>query len=290
MNQTSPDIPVIDHVAPLASRYNAWFCDVWGVLHNGITPYDSAVQACESFRSAGGVVVLLSNSPRHSDGVAEQLNDIGVSGAAYDVLVTSGDVARAQLERHGGDKVFLLGPERDRPMLDGLDIVLSEPQQAEIVLCSGLFDDEAETPDDYTELLAALRERDLAMICANPDLMVERGERLIYCAGALAKAYAQIGGTVIYTGKPHPPIYALARQRLAERTGEKPDPAILVIGDGVHTDIAGSTAQGLDSIFVASGIHVRDLSDARALDSTAIAALFADLPVKPLAAMKRLQW
>jgi len=290
MNQTSPDIPVIDHVAPLASRYNAWFCDVWGVLHNGITPYDSAVQACESFRGAGGIVVLLSNSPRHSDGVAEQLHDIGVSGAAYDVLVTSGDVARAQLERHGGDKVFLLGPERDRPMLDGLDIVLSEPQQAEIVLCSGLFDDEAETPDDYTELLAALRERDLAMICANPDLMVERGERLIYCAGALAKAYAQIGGTVIYTGKPHPPIYALARQRLAERTGETPDPAILVIGDGVHTDIAGATAQGLDSIFVASGIHVRDLSDARALDSTAIAALFADLPVKPLAAMKRLQW
>jgi len=290
MNETPPDIPVIEHVAPLASGYNAWFCDVWGVVHNGITPHDSAVQACEAYRDQGGVVVLLSNSPRHSGGVAGQLDEVGVPRAAYDVLVTSGDVARAQMERRGGDKVFLLGPERDRPMLTGLDIELTGPDEAEVVLCSGLFDDETETPDDYTALFARLRARGLPMICANPDLMVERGNRLIYCAGALAQAYGEMGGEVIYTGKPHPPIYTLARERLAAVAGETADTAILAIGDGVRTDIAGAIAEGLDSVFVASGLHVRDMDETDTLDRAVIAALFADTPRKPLAAMRRLRW
>jgi len=290
MNETPPDIPVIEHVAPLASGYNAWFCDVWGVVHNGITPHDSAVQACEAYRDQGGVVVLLSNSPRHSGGVAGQLDEVGVPRAAYDVLVTSGDVARAQMERRGGDKVFLLGPERDRPMLTGLDIELTGPDEAEVVLCSGLFDDETETPDDYTALFARMRARGLPMICANPDLMVERGNRLIYCAGALAQAYGEMGGEVIYTGKPHPPIYTLARERLAAVAGETADTAILAIGDGVRTDIAGAIAEGLDSVFVASGLHVRDMDETDTLDRAVIAALFADTPRKPLAAMRRLRW
>lgn len=290
MNQTLPDIPVIAHIAPLASRFNAWFCDVWGVVHNGVTPYDGAVQACRSYRDQGGVVILLSNSPRHSDGVSKQLDDIGVPRTAYDTLVTSGDVARAQLMKGGRKKVFLLGPERDRPMLEGLDITLTTPEEAEVVLCSGLFNDETETPDDYIELLSGLRAQDLPMICANPDLMVERGDRLVYCAGALAAAYAEAGGQVVYTGKPHPPIYELARQRLEEIAGQVPDSAILAIGDGVHTDIAGAAAEGLASVFVASGLHVQNMGSGEALDGMAIAELFADSPEKPLAAMKRLRW
>jgi len=290
MNDTPPEIPVIEHIAPLASGYNAWFCDVWGVVHDGITPHHSAVQACGTYRDQGGIVVLLSNSPRHSGGVAEQLDEIGVPRAAYDLLVTSGDVARAQMERRGGDKVFLLGPERDRPMLAGLDIELTGPDEAEAVLCSGLFDDETETPEDYTELFARLHERGLPMICANPDLMVERGNRLIYCAGALAKAYGEMGGEVVYTGKPHPPIYALARGRLAQVAQDVPDSAILAIGDGVRTDIAGAIAEGLDSVFVASGLHVRDMEAHETLDRAAIAELFAGSPQKPMAAMKRLRW
>jgi HAD superfamily hydrolase (TIGR01459 family) len=290
MNETPPDIPVIQHIAPLAGPYAAWFCDVWGVVHNGITPHDTAVQACQTYRDEGGVVALLSNSPRHSAGVAGQLDEIGVPRAAYDVLITSGDVARAQMERRGGDKVFLLGPERDRPMLAGLDIELTGPDAAEVVLCSGLFDDETETPDDYTALFARLRARGLPMICANPDLMVERGNRLVYCAGALAQAYGETGGEVVYTGKPHPPIYALARERLAGIAGATPDSAILAIGDGVHTDIAGAIAEGLDSVFIASGLHVREMDDSDTLDRAAIAALFADSAKKPLAAMRRLRW
>ncbi len=290
MNETPPDIPVVDHIAPFASAYSAWFCDVWGVIHNGITPHDSAVQACGAYRAAGGAVILLSNSPRHSDGVAAQLDEIGVPRATYDALVTSGDVARTEMIRRGGERVFLLGPERDRPMLAGLDIELTRPEEAQVVLCSGLFDDETETPDDYAGLFAAMRARGLPMICANPDLMVERGDRLIYCAGALAKAYGEMGGEVIYTGKPHPPIYALARERLAEIAGDTPDNAILAIGDGVRTDIAGAIAEGLDSVFVASGLHVRDMNVSKTLDRAAIAALFAGSPKKPLAAMKRLRW
>ncbi len=290
MNETPPEIPVIAHIAPLGGDYAAWFCDVWGVVHNGITPHDSAVQACEAYRAQGGVVVLLSNSPRHGEGVASQLDEIGVPRASYDGIVTSGDVARAQLERRGGGKVFLLGPERDRPMLAGLNIELTDPDEAEVILCSGLFDDESETPEDYTELFARLRSRGLPMICANPDLMVERGNRLIYCAGALAKAYGEMGGEVVYTGKPHPPIYELARERLFEIAGETPDSAILAIGDGVRTDIAGAIAEGLDCVFVASGLHVRDMDDSDTLDGADVAALFADSPKKPLAAMKRLRW
>ncbi len=289
MNETPPDIPVIQHIAPLAAGYAAWFCDVWGVMHNGIKPHDSAVQACQAYRAAGGVVILLSNSPRHSGGVAIQLDEVGVPRDTYDALVTSGDVARTEMMRRGGGKVFLLGPERDRPMLAGLDIELTGPDAAEVVLCSGLFDDETETPEDYTELFQRLRARGLPMICANPDLMVERGDRLIYCAGALAKAYGEMGGEVIYTGKPHPPIYELARERLAEVAGDTPDSAILAIGDGVRTDITGAIAEGLDSVFVASGLHV-EMDESDALDRAAIAALFADSAKKPLAAMKRLRW
>jgi len=260
------------------------------VMHNGITPYDSALQACATFREHGGCVVLLSNSPRHSNGVAAQLDEIRVPRSAYDALVTSGDVARTQLMRRGGDKVFLLGPERDRPMLAGLDIVLTGPDEAEVVLCSGLFDDETETPDDYAGLFRRLRARNLPMICANPDLMVERGDRLIYCAGALAAAYAELGGEVVYTGKPHPPIYELARERLHALAGSVPDAKILAIGDGVKTDIAGAIAEGLDSVFVASGLHVKGVHSTDTLDRAAMAALFSDTPTKPLAAMKRLQW
>ncbi len=290
MNETPPEIPVVEHIAPLASHYRAWFCDVWGVVHNGVAPYGSAIEACMSYRKNGGTVILLSNSPRHGDGVATQLDEIGVAREAYDSLVTSGDVARMQMMRRGGERVFLLGPERDRPMLTGLDIALTSPEDAQVVLCTGLFDDETETPEDYREMFVALRALDLPMICANPDLMVERGHRLIYCAGALAAAYAEAGGEVIYTGKPHPPIYRLARERLRDRAGDIPDAEILAIGDGIKTDIAGAFNEGLDCVFVASGLHVQGFHSAETLDCTAIASLFTASPARPLAAMKYLRW
>jgi HAD superfamily hydrolase (TIGR01459 family) len=291
MNEKPPSIPVLDHAEALSAHYRIWLCDVWGVMHDGLSPFPSAAHACQSHRAGGGIVLLISNSPRPGDGVALQLDQIGVPRDGYDGIVTSGDVCRARLSRRGGERVFLLGPERDRPILDGLDVQLVSPEDAELVLCTGLFDDETETPDDYTELLAGLKAKGLPMICANPDLMVERGNRLIYCAGALAAAYENLGAQVVYTGKPHSPIYDLAEEKLAEWRGAAPARGdILAIGDGLKTDMAGAAARGYDALFVASGLHVAGISAHAPLDAAVVSALFAADDRRPIAAMKRLAW
>ena len=203
----SSDIPVIQSIDDLGSRYSAWLVDIWGVLHNGHRAHQSAVAATRSFREKGGVVVLLSNAPRPSPSVQEQIRRIGVPDDAYDAIVTSGDLTRHELGKHGAAKVFHLGPERDRPIFEGLKVKLGGPEEADLVVCTGLFDDETETPADYAALLSGLASREVPMICANPDHLVERGERLVWCAGALAALYEGQGGSVVYAGKPHAPIY-----------------------------------------------------------------------------------
>ncbi len=291
MKEDMRSIPILDHAEALSAHYPVWLCDVWGVMHDGLSPFASAAHACRAHRAGGGTLMLISNSPRPGAGVALQLDQIGVPRDCYDGIVTSGDVCQALLSRRGGERVFLLGPERDRPILDGLDVHLVGPADAELVLCTGLFDDETQTPDDYTELLASLKEKGLPMICANPDLMVERGNRLIYCAGALAAAYEQLGGEVAYTGKPHPPIYDLAQARVQALRGAAPRRTdILAIGDGMKTDMAGAAARGYDALFVASGLHVSSMGDDVPLDPAVISALFAGLSFRPKAAMKRLNW
>lgn len=286
MTVAAPPIPILSGIAPLAARYEAWLCDVWGVLHNGVSVFAEAAEACRRFRHDGGAVVLISNSPRPAGAVVAQLDGLGFPRQAFDSLVTSGDVTRALLRARRGAAVFHLGPERDLPLFEGLDVRLVPPQEAELVLCSGLFDDTSEGPDDYAALLTELVARGLPMLCANPDLVVERGARLVYCAGALAQAYAALGGCVTYAGKPHRPIYDLALQRLPEHVGHAVEPArILAIGDGVKTDMAGAAATGLDALYVASGVHLEgELTPGR------IAALFADCGVRPIAAVARLRW
>ncbi len=173
------EIPVIGSIEDLGSRYSAWLVDIWGVMHNGHRAFPRAVAATRAFRARGGIVVLLSNSPRPSPSVQEQLRRLGVPDDAYDATVTSGDLTRHELDKHKGAIVFHLGPERDLPIFQGLAVKLGRPEQAELVVCSGLFDDETETPDDYIGLLRALAARKLPMICANPDHLVERGDRLV---------------------------------------------------------------------------------------------------------------
>ena len=182
----SSDIPVIQSIDDLGSRYSAWLVDIWGVLHNGHQAHHGAVAATRSFRDKGGVVVLLSNAPRPGPSVQEQIRRIGVPDDAYDAIVTSGDLTRHELGKHGGAKVFHLGPERDRPIFEGLKVKLTDAEEADLVVCTGLFDDETETPADYAARLSGLASREVPMICANPDHLVERGERLVWCAGALA--------------------------------------------------------------------------------------------------------
>jgi len=294
MAVAAANIPVLDTIRDLGPGYRAWLVDIWGVMHNGRRAFPHAVAATRAFREEGGIVVLLSNSPRPSPSVKDQLRRLGVPDDAYDATVTSGDLTRHELAKHAGATVFHLGPERDRAIFAGIDVKLGGLEHSELVVCSGLFDDDTETPEDYAELLSALAARKLPMICANPDHLVERGDRLVWCAGALAAAYEKAGGAVVYAGKPYAPIYALSCETIATLAGRAvPKSEILAIGDGVHTDIAGAAGAGIASLFIASGLHAPANSGGEAggsLDAPHLDALFAHTNPRPIAAMRALVW
>lgn len=282
------EIPVISSIAPFAAETDAWFVDIWGVMHNGVRPFMPAAAACEAFRKQGGAVILVSNSPRPGPRVADQLDGIGVPRAAWDRIVSSGDVARALIAEHAGRSVYHIGPGRDLPIFEGLGVALGAPDEAVAIVCTGLFDDEREAAEDYAPRLAEAAVRKLPMICANPDLTVERGGRIIPCAGAVAAVYERLGGQVAYAGKPYPPIYARAFGLAREILGREPDKArVLAIGDGVRTDIAGAAEAGIRSVFIASGVHVGAGTE---FDTAMLSALFADTHGAPVAAMTALVW
>lgn len=279
-------IPLITSIRPCAETATAWLVDIWGVMHNGVRPFPLACDACERFRQQGGIVLLLSNSPRPRDGVAQQLDRIGVPRASWDLIVSSGDIARTMIERYAGRPVLHLGPVRDLAIFEGLSVERVGADRADVIVCTGLFDDECETPADYAETLAACAKRHLPMICANPDIEVERDGRIVFCAGALARAYENVGGKVDYAGKPYLPIYERAFAMLQTmRPGAGERSQLLAIGDGVRTDIAGAAAAGVRSIFVTSGLHV-----AGGLDAGSLEALFSASTARPIAAMTKLAW
>lgn len=288
MSVSSTSIEIIDSIAAVGSAKAAWLVDIWGVMHNGVSPFSQAVAACQTFRRAGGCVVLLSNAPRPEASVAEQLDRIGVARDAYDAIVSSGDASLKMIGDLGDVNVFHLGPDRDLSLYAGFQGRRTSPEAAQAIVCTGLFDDETETPDDYRELLSALALRDLEMICANPDLKVERGGKLVYCAGALAKAYEELGAKVRYAGKPHLPIYRMALSTIGKQLGrEVLAKDVLAIGDGVHTDIEGAARAGIEAVFVASRVHVSETG----LSAQELVSLFATQDfTAPIAAMSELVW
>lgn len=291
MNAPETSIPVLTSVTQLPKAYDAWLCDIWGVMHNGERPFAGAVDACLRFREQGGVIVMISNSPRPRAGVERQMTMIGVPEETYDAVVTSGDSTRAVLKKREGERVFHLGPDRDLPIFEGLDLERVDLEKAEFVLCSGLFDDVTETPDDYRSMLEELKARGLQMICANPDVQVERGHELVYCAGALAAAYEAMGGEVIYTGKPHKPIYDTALDLMTQVVGKQVSKdRILCIGDGVNTDIAGAAAAGMDALYIASALHMNKGAGEKPINGRELSALFRDAPAKPVGAQSSLSW
>ncbi len=279
-------ILILGSIAPLAATTKAWFVDIWGVMHNGVTPFTGAVAACERFRQGGGIVVLVSNAPRPHGSVEAQLDRIGVARAAYDAILSSGDTSRGLIAALGGEPLYHLGPERDLALFEGLTVTLAAPDAAEAIVCTGLFDDETDTAETYATLLEACAKRGLPMICANPDLHVERGGRIIPCAGAVAAKYEQLGGNVSYAGKPHLPIYDAAFA-LTDKLAGRPIPrqAILAIGDGIRTDIAGAARAQVRSVYIASGVHLK-----AQLTREALEGLFPDPSVRPVAAMSALVW
>jgi HAD superfamily hydrolase (TIGR01459 family) len=282
---------LIERFSGLAQAYDVVLSDVWGVIHNGVAAFAEACEALARFRTQGGSVVLITNAPRPGAVVVKLLDRLAVPHEAYDAIVSSGDVTRAVMAAHPGKNVFHIGPERDLPIFDGLGLRFAPLEQADYAVCTGLADDEVETPEDYRPLLMRLRERGLFMICGNPDLVVERGERLVYCAGAVADLYRSLGGDVLYAGKPHRPIYDESLKKAAALRGHAPPLSrVLAIGDSVRTDLRGAVDYGIDCLFVTAGIHAEELGSRHDPDPAALINIFADAGVAPKAVTRRLRW
>jgi HAD superfamily hydrolase (TIGR01459 family) len=282
----------VTRLSDIADRYDVLLCDVWGVIHNGRESFPEACAALATFARERGPVVLISNAPRPSADVLPQLDALGVPRAAWQAFVSSGDATRILLAERSPGPAWAIGPERDAPLYAGLGLEFSGPEHAAFISCTGPEDDERETPEDYRERLAACAKRGLTMICANPDKVVQRGDRLIYCGGALADLYAGLDGPVLMAGKPYAPIYNLCIAEAQALLGRAVDRRrILCIGDGVPTDVRGASDQGLDCLFIASGIHGAETlgSDGR-LDPALTAALLAREGAHAPLAMGMLTW
>ncbi|WP_394690519.1 TIGR01459 family HAD-type hydrolase [Hoeflea sp.] len=255
----------------LTEHTDVLLCDVWGVIHNGVNPFPLSVEALKAARSRGQTVILITNSPRPAEGVIRQFETIGVDPECWDDIVTSGDVTR-QLVSEGPRQIYFLGPGRDMALVEGLDVELVGPDAAKAVLCTGLFDDETEQAENYRTLLEGFKARDLPFICANPDRVVERGDRLVPCAGAIADLYAELGGETRIAGKPHAPIYREAMARADALRANVDKARTVAIGDGASTDIRGALDNGFEAVFIARGIHARHYISGRATDETRLQA------------------
>jgi HAD superfamily hydrolase (TIGR01459 family) len=279
-------------LAALANDYDVLLSDVWGVIHNGEQSFPEACAALARYRAERGPVVLISNSPRPAWEVVAQLDSLGVPRDAWSAFVTSGDATRALLAERAPGPVWTIGPERVGGLYEGLGLDFSEADEAAFISVTGPDDDEVEGPEDYRERLTGPAARGLPMICANPDRVVQRGSRLIYCGGALADVYKELGGEVLMAGKPYAPIYDLALAEAVRLLDRPVDPRrVLCIGDGVHTDVLGAEDRGLDCLFVARGIHGEAAMgpDGR-LSAPAVDALLAAEGVKARYAMADLVW
>jgi len=249
------DFTALAGLGQVASDYDVLVCDIWGVMHNGREPFFDACEALARFRENNGAVVLVSNSPRPSIAIPEQFAAIRVPDNLWDAIVTSGDATIDELSRRAPGPAFKLGPDRDDRLYAGLELHFSDLDDAAFISCTGLFEDDHETPDDYTDLLSDALARAIPMVCANPDIRVKRGDKMIYCGGALAQKYEDMGGEVIYAGKPHKPIYRLSRAWMDEHLGYVPDASrVLAIGDNIHTDLLGAQNEGYDCLFIGDGL------------------------------------
>jgi HAD superfamily hydrolase (TIGR01459 family) len=282
-------LPILSSLDELSPRYPVIFSDIWGVLHNGETSFPDSASALTRAREQGAAVVLITNAPRPKVSIVAQLAALGVPPECWDRIVTSGDVTR-DLIAHGPRKVFHLGPDRDLNLYDGLDMEIVEEFEADAVCCTGYFDDERETPEDYADMLRRFRSRNLPFICANPDIVVERGDRLIWCAGALARDYGQLGGRTLIAGKPFRPIYDVAMREAAEvldRDVLVSD--VLAIGDGMLTDVKGAVDYGFDLLYVSGGIHAREYGGSDQADPARLAAFLQEHGRQPVGVIHRLK-
>jgi HAD superfamily hydrolase (TIGR01459 family) len=278
----------VERLRDLVVGVDVVLSDIWGVVHNGLEAFPEACEALGTYRDRGGTVILITNAPRPADSVQQQLRKLGVADQTYDAIVSSGDLTRHYLAAHPTRKVFWLGPERDHSIYRGLDPVLAPLEEADYIVCTGLLDDETEKAEDYRAMMTQAFRRKLTLICANPDIVVERGDRLIYCAGAIAELYRELGGEVIFYGKPHRPIYERAIELASQRQGHAVElNRVLAIGDSVRTDLAGAHGFGIDCLFVTRGIHAEEFEGIDQLDPASVKELFGH---PPRALTRELRW
>jgi HAD superfamily hydrolase (TIGR01459 family) len=278
----------VERLRDLVDGVQVILSDIWGVVHNGLESFPEACEALHTCRQRGATVILITNAPRPADSVQRQLRKLGVADETYDAIVSSGDLTRNFVADHPGKKMFWIGPERDSSIHRGLDAVMAPLEQADYIVCTGLFDDETESAEDYRAMMLQAREHKLPLICANPDIVVERGDRLIYCAGAIAELYRELGGEAIFYGKPHRPIYERAMALAAERRGQPTSlDRVLAIGDSVRTDLTGALGFGIDCLFLTRGIHSEEFEGIDQLDPASVKELFGH---PPRALMRELRW
>jgi HAD superfamily hydrolase (TIGR01459 family) len=282
---------VIPHFSALASSYDVLLCDVWGVVHNGEVSFSDACEALMRARAQGKVVIFITNAPRPGDSVTRQIDRLHVPREAYDGIVSSGDVTRDVIVHRKGQSICHIGPERDLPIFKDLPVTFAPLESADYIVCSGLYDDETEKPEDYRARLDIALKRKLFMVCGNPDLVVERGSEMVYCAGSIADLYATMGGDVLYAGKPYRPIYELALAKAEAALGRKADmKRVIAIGDSVRTDLKGARAFGIDMLFIAAGIHAEEFGGRDTPNADAMKTVFAAAGDEPTAVMKHLMW
>ncbi|MCV6548140.1 MAG: TIGR01459 family HAD-type hydrolase [Cohaesibacter sp.] len=275
----------------IASNYQGLLSDIWGVIHNGVAHNKETVEALANFRKQHGPVILITNAPRPNGPILKQLDLLGVPKDCYDAVVTSGDVSRDAILQTGKTKLYHLGPDRDLPLYEGLNVELVDEKAAELVCCTGLLDDAVETPDDYDAMLKDFAKRGLQFICANPDRVVEKGGTLIYCAGALAERFEAYGGEPIMVGKPCGPIYDASLAELTKANGgEVERDKILLIGDSLPTDMRGAHHQKLDALFITAGIHAADFGPSDDPDAERVLHRLDHEDVQAVGFMPRLSW
>jgi HAD superfamily hydrolase (TIGR01459 family) len=282
---------LIPHFSALAPDYDVFLCDVWGVVHNGVVSFPAACDALMRARAQGKTVVFITNAPRPGDSVIRQIDQLKVPHEAYDDIVSSGDVTRDVIIQRKGQSLCHIGPPRDQPIFAGLPVKFAPLESADYVVCSGLDEDDTETPEDYRPRLEIMLKRKLFMLCGNPDLVVERGDRLVYCAGSVADLYATMGGEVLYAGKPYRPIYEMALKKAEAVSGRKIDiKRVMAIGDSVRTDLKGARAFGVDMLFLTAGIHAEEFGGRDTPDKDVMSTVFAAAGEMPTAVMKHLVW
>ncbi len=283
--------PLIPHFSEIAPDYDVLLCDVWGVVHNGVVAFPPACDTLMRARARGAAVIFITNSPRPSEQVGRQLERLHVPRETYDAMVSSGDVTRAVIQERRGQSLCHIGPERDNSVFAGLNVKFAPLESCDYVVCSGLDDDDVDTPEDYRDRLEIMLKRGLFMVCGNPDVVVERGDRLVYCAGSIADLYAAMGGEVLYAGKPYRPIYDMALVKAETSSGKTPAlKRVLAIGDSMRTDLKGAHAFGVDFLFVTSGIHAEELGGRERPDSGVLKNALAAAGDMPKAVMRQLVW